>query len=382
LQRQAVRNGKPCSIPGGPDAVESAKAAGLRYVSDASPGIARIGSAPAFRYVRPDGKPVREAETLARIRSLAIPPAWRQVWISPRPDGHLQASGRDARNRKQYRYHPHWREVRDETKYHRMLDFGRALPRIRRRIARDLELPGLPREKALATVVRLLEATYIRVGNEEYARQNDSFGLTTLRGRQVRVDGSTLRFRFRGKSGVQHDVSVADRRLAAIVRRMQDLPGYELFQYLGAHGEQRVIESSDVNAYIKAIAGKEFTSKDFRTWAGTVLATEALRRLPRAGSPALANRRTAEAIDTVARQLRNTRAVCRKCYIHPAVLESYVDGTLHEALAHRSASAAVLHVLEQSRRRHAAATRRRKAGGAPLPVLLRRSLKRGMALAA
>ena len=255
-------------------------------MSDAEPGISRQRARAAFRYLSPAGKAVRDPETLARIRRLAIPPAWEDVWICTRDDGHLQATGRDARGRKQYRYHPRWREVRDETKYGRMLDFAKALPRIRRRVSQDLALQGLPRDKVLATVVRLLETTRIRVGNEEYMRANDSFGLTTLRTRQVRVNGSTMSFNFRGKSGVQHRVALNDRKLAAIVRRMRDLPGYELFQYVDEAGETRAVDSADVNEYLKGIAGEEFTSKDFRTWAGTVLAARGAARARATGGQA------------------------------------------------------------------------------------------------
>src|SRR5437868_10192981 len=243
----------------------SARAAGLRYVSDAAPGIERRGSGKRFRYTLPSGAALRDRPTLERIRRLVIPPAWTDVWICPRPDGHIQATGRDARRRKQYRYHHRWREVRDETKYGRLAAFARALPRIRRRVARDLALPGLPREKALATIVWLLETTFVRIGNAEYARDNESFGLTTLRERQARLDGSTLRLRFKGKSGVPHEIALDDRRIVRIVRRMHDLPGEELFQYLDEHGGAHAIESADVNAYLKSIAGAEFTSKDFRT---------------------------------------------------------------------------------------------------------------------
>ena len=290
-----------------------------------------------------NGRAVRERETLARIKSLAIPPAWEQVWITPRGDGHLQATGRDARGRKQYRYHRRWREVRDETKYGRMLAFAKALPRIRRRVGQDLALPGLPRDKVLATVVRLLETTRMRVGNDEYARENESYGLTTLRTRQVRVNGTKLEFRFRGKSGVWHQFALHDRSLATIVRRMRDLPGYELFQYVDEDGETRAVDSADVNAYLKSIAGEEFTSKDFRTWAGTVLAAEALSECgPKNG--------LSHAIERVARQLGNTKAVCRKCYIHPAVIDAYVDGTLAEAMTSRSVEACVVRLLARGRR--------------------------------
>jgi DNA topoisomerase I len=319
----------------------AAKAAGLRYVSDAEPGISRQRTRAAFRYLSPAGRAVRDAETLARIRRLAIPPAWEDVWICTRDDGHLQATGRDARGRKQYRYHPRWREVRDETKYGRMLDFARALPRIRRRVSQDLALQGLPRDKVLATVVRLLETTRIRVGNEEYMRANDSFGLTTLRTRQVRVNGSTMSFNFRGKSGVQHRVALNDRKLAAIVRRMRDLPGYELFQYVDEAGDTRAVDSADVNEYLKSIAGEEFTSKDFRTWAGTVLAAEALHAL----EPPAGKQKVAQAIEGVARQLGNTKAVCRKCYVHPAVIDSYLDGSLAQSMSGRRVEACVQRLL-------------------------------------
>jgi DNA topoisomerase-1 len=254
------------------------------------------------------------------------------VWICDDPDGHVQATGRDARGRKQYRYHPRWREVRDGNKYERMIAFGRALPFIRRRVEKDLAQPGLPREKILATVVRLLELTLIRVGNEEYARQNESFGLATMRDRHVRVNGSALRFQFRGKSGILHEVDVHDRRLARIVRQSRDLPGFELFQYVDADGERRAIDAADVNAYLKSIAGDEFTAKDFRTWAGTVLAARALRELAIFDSHAQAKRNVLRAVETVAKRLGNTRAVCRKCYVHPEVVNAYLDGTLMESL--------------------------------------------------
>jgi DNA topoisomerase-1 len=352
-----------------------AKAAGLRYVSDDAPGIARMRSGQDFRYVAANGRSVRDRRTLARIRSLAVPPAWTDVWICPQEDGHLQATGRDARGRKQYRYHGRWREIRDETKYGRMLAFARALPRIHRRVARDLRLPGLPREKALAVVVRLLETSCIRVGNQEYARANDSFGLTTLRDRQVRVRGASLQFKFRGKSGVKHDVALSDRQVARIVRGMQDLPGYELFQYLDESGENRRIESSDVNAYLKEISGDEFTSKDFRTWAGTLQAAEALRRMPPCASPAEAKRNIAIAVEQVARQLGNTKAVCRKCYIHPAVLDAYGAGVLHGAPG-RSAAARVAWLLRQAAKSEARDARRSGANARSLVPLLAQSLRR------
>jgi DNA topoisomerase-1 len=333
------------------DGPGAARAAGLRYVNDATPGIARRRVGSGFSYRSAEGAPVRDQETLQRIRRLAIPPAWQGVWICPRNDGHLQATGRDARGRKQYRYHSRWRELRDETKYARMVAFGRALPRIRRQVNRDLARPGLPREKVLAAVVRLLETTFIRIGNEEYARDNESFGLTTLRDRQVRVRGSRLNFRFRGKSGVPHDVALTDRRLAAIVRRMQDLPGEELFQYVDDAGETRAIESADVNEYVRGIAGKAFTSKDFRTWAGTLLCARALARLDAPSSMTAARREITQAVSAVAQALRNTPAVCRKCYVHPAVLESYSAGQLGSAMRGNSDEAALIAVLQEQQRR-------------------------------
>jgi DNA topoisomerase-1 len=321
--------------------------------------------------VRPDGRAVRDRHTLARIRALAVPPAWDAVWICPRDDGHLQATGRDARRRKQYRYHRRWREARDETKYGRLLPFARALPRIRRRVMRDLALPGLPRGKILAAVVRLLETTLIRVGNEEYARENESFGLTTLRERQVRVRGGKLSFRFRGKSGVEHAIELTDRRLAAIIRRMQDLPGEELFRYVDDDGATRRIESSEVNAYLKEISGDDFTSKDFRTWAGTLLAARALLALEAPGSQAEGRRNIAQAIEAVAKQLGNTKAVCRKCYIHPAVLASYLEGSLGGTLrGGGSEQKTIVALLEAHMRRERPSAERKLTG------LLASSLRR------
>src|ERR1700744_2555872 len=272
------------------DPVLSAKEAGLRYVSDAQPGIRRKKYRKSFRYTDADGKPVRNKDILQRIRSLVIPPAWTDVWICADSRGHLQATGRDARGRKQSRYHPRWRTVRDETKYERMLLFGTALRGIRARLEEDLALPGLPRNKVLATVVRLMERTLIRVGNEEYARENHSYGLTTMREKHVEVTGSTVTFRFKGKSGKQHTVGVQDRRLARIVRRFQDLPGYELFQYLDEEETPHTIDSADVNDYLREVSGEDFTAKDFRTWAGTVLASMALREFEKAESEAEAKR--------------------------------------------------------------------------------------------
>jgi len=318
------------------DPTESARASGLRYINDALPGIRRQQTHKGFRYLDPRGKPLRNAEDLRRIKSLVIPPAWNDVWISPISHSHLQATGRDAKGRKQYRYHPRWREARDQTKYHRLLDFGRVLPRLRARVNRDLARPGLPREKVIATVVKLLETTLIRVGNEEYAQQNGSFGLTTMRNKHVKVKGTNIQFAFRGKSGVKFELDVNNRRLAKIVTSCRDLPGQELFQYLDDEGTRLSIDSSDVNEYLRSAMQTDFTAKDFRTWAGTVLAATELRAIDGFDSEAQAKRNIVSAIQTVAKKLGNTRAVCRKCYVHPAVLDSYVDGSLVEILSQRA----------------------------------------------
>lgn len=310
------------------DPVASAREAGLRYVTDTKPGIARKRAGKGFRYVDPDGKPVKDKETLARIKSLVIPPAWTNVWICPNPKGHLQATGRDAKGRKQSRYHPKWREVRDETKYERMLMFGVALPQIRERVDHDLKLPGLPRNKVLATIVRLMEVTHIRVGNAEYARENHSYGLTTMRNKHVRMDGSTVTFSFQGKSGVKHTIDLHDRRLARIIRQCQDLPGYELFQYLDHEGTPHSIDSSDVNDYLREVTQQDFTAKDFRTWAGTVWACMLLRQLDPFETQSQAKKNVVQAIKTVAEHLGNTPSVCRKCYVHPAVLDLYLSGSM------------------------------------------------------
>jgi DNA topoisomerase-1 len=315
-----------------PEPIESAREAGLRYVSDERPGLRRIKSGKGFRYVDAEGKPIRDQQTLARIAALVIPPAWTEVWICPDPRGHLQATGRDVRGRKQHRYHPRWRAARDETKFDRMIAFGQALPRIRRATARHLKRPGLPREKVLAAVVCLLEKTLIRVGNDEYARHNNHFGLTTLRDRHVDVHGADVHFEFKGKSGVERTVDLHDRRLAKIIKHCQDLPGYELFQYLDEQGQRRDVTSADVNAYLQELTGQPFTAKDFRTWAGTMLAVAALRACEAADSPAAARKNVVGAVAAVARRLGNTQAVCRKCYIHPRVIEMYLAGDLNEAL--------------------------------------------------
>lgn len=317
------------------DPVASAKAAGLRYVTDTKPGIQRKPWRKSFRYFDADGAVLRDAETLARIKSLVIPPAWTDVWICPNPKGHLQVTGRDARGRKQSRYHPQWRVVRDETKYERMMIFGQALPAIRERVEHDLSIPGLPRSKVLATVVRLMETTLIRVGNEEYARQNHSYGLTTMRNKHVDIDGSTVTFNFQGKSGIKHTIDITDRRIAKIVQRCQEIPGYELFQYVDKDGTQHSIDSADVNDYLREISGQDFTAKDFRTWAGTVLACELLYEFEAFESETQAKRNVVQAIKSVAARLGNTPSVCRKCYVHPAVLDSYMSGAMLEKVRRR-----------------------------------------------
>jgi DNA topoisomerase-1 len=331
------------------DPVDSARAAGLRYVTDAKPGIRRQRSGSGFRYRGADGAAVKDAETLKRIRSLVIPPAWTGVWICPLANGHLQATGRDARGRKQSRYHPRWREVRDETKYGRMAQFGAVLPAIRARVEHDLALAGLPREKILAAIVRLLETTFIRVGNTEYAKTNHSYGLTTLRNKHVAVKNSTVTFNFQGKSGVEHTIDLEDRRLARIVERCRDLPGYELFQYLDHEGNRHSIDAADVNEYLREIVGHNFTAKDFRTWAGTVIACSLLREFEPADSATQVKKNVVAAIKRVAEKLGNTPSVCRKCYVHPLVLETYLDGamlTAFERAVKREADEQ-LHALRQ-----------------------------------
>jgi len=314
------------------EAREAAACAGLLYVSDEEPGIRRRRAGKGFTYTWPDGAKVTEEETLARIRKLAIPPAYTDVWICTDPDGHLQATGRDARGRKQYRYHPRWTELREGTKYGRMLEFCRALPRIRARVDEDLSRRGLPREKVLATVVRLLEATLIRIGNESYARENKSYGLTTLRDRHADIDGSEVRFEFKGKSGKVWNVSLKDRRLAHVVRACRDVPGDELFQYVDEDGQRHAVTSGDVNDYLRAITGEDFTAKDFRTWSGTVLAAMALKEFESVDSTAKAKRNVTRAIEQVAARLGNTASVCRKSYVHPEIVDAYLEGHLLDAL--------------------------------------------------
>jgi DNA topoisomerase-1 len=323
-----------------PEPVESAREAGLRYVSDERPGLRRVKSGRGFRYLDGTGRMIHDADTLARIHALAIPPAWTDVWICPDPRGHLQATGRDDRGRKQHRYHPRWREIRDETKFDKLIAFGRALPGIRRKTARHLRRPGLPREKVLAAVVRLLEKTLIRVGNDEYARHNNHFGLTTLRDKHVDVHGADVHFEFKGKSGVARTVDLHNRRLAKIIKHCQDLPGYELFQYLDETGRRVDVTSAEVNAYLHELTGQPFTAKDFRTWAGTLLAAAALRELAPCESGAQAKKNVVQAVKTVARRLGNTQAVCRKCYIHPRVIELYLQGELDQTLQRTAAPSA------------------------------------------
>ena len=310
------------------DPQDAAESAGLVYASDGEPGITRRRAGKGFSYRDPGGRPVKDKDALARIRALAIPPAWTDVWISPDPNGHIQATGRDARGRKQYRYHPRFREVRDGTKYERMLDFAAALPALRARVNDDMSRRGMPREKVLATVVHLLETTMIRVGNADYARQNKSHGLTTLNDRHVKIEGAQVRFRFKGKSGKEWNLGIRDRRVARIVKASQDLPGQHLFQYLDDTGERRGVTSGDVNAYLREISGTDITAKDFRTWTGTVLAALALAEFETFDSDAKAKKNVRAAIEKVSARLGNTPAVCRKCYVHPQVIDSYLSDDL------------------------------------------------------
>ena len=352
----------------------AARATGLRYATDTRPGLSRRRAGRGFTYRDAHGKTIRDRATLDRIRAIVIPPAWTDVWICPWPNGHLQATGRDARGRKQYRYHELWRQRRGADNFARMIAFAKALPRIRRAVGHDLGRRGLPREKVLAAVVRLLELTLIRVGNDEYARLNRSFGLTTMRDRHARIEGTQVRFRFRGKGGLMHEVGLRDRRLAAIVRRCQDLPGQELFQYVDEEGEVRDVASDDVNDYLREVSGGDYTAKDFRTWAGTLLANRALRALqPEDHGPA-AKRNVVQAMRLTAERLGNTPAVARGSYVHPAVLDAYMDGSLGGALvdvaeeqdapptkADRNEEIAVVRLLKQrARGAGRSATRRHK----------------------
>ena len=307
----------------------------LRYYTDNKPGYTRKPSKSTdggFDFFDPKGEPITDEEDIKRIRSLAIPPAYTDVWICPAKNGHLQATGRDAKGRKQYRYHARWRETADANKYGRVMAFAAALPDIRKRVNADLAHTGLPREKVLAAVVKLLETTLIRVGNEEYAKTNKHYGLTTMRNRHVKVKGATISFSFRGKSGVDHDIELTNPRLAKVVQRCQELPGHDLFEYLDNQEKVQHIDSADVNAYLQDISGQPFTAKDFRTWAGTVLAAMALREFEAFDSETTAKKNIMSAIEHVAERLGNTPTVCRKCYVHPAILESYIDGSMLDAL--------------------------------------------------
>ncbi|HEV8543493.1 MAG TPA: DNA topoisomerase IB [Verrucomicrobiae bacterium] len=315
---------------------QAARAAGLNHVSPDKPGIKRIRAGKGFRYVGPEGHSITDKIILGRIKRLAIPPAWTDVWICPSGNGHLQAVGLDARRRKQYRYHPRWREVRDETKYTSMLEFAKLLPKIRRRVEHDLKRPGLPREKVLATIIKILETGLIRVGNDEYARENNSYGLTTMLDRHTSIKGSTIRFQFRGKGGKYHKIEIQDRRMAKIVAHCQSIPGQDLFQYIDDDGTPRDIISSDVNEYLREITASDFTAKDFRTWAGTVLAAMALQEFEKFDTRAQAKKNLLRAIEAVAQRLGNTPSICRKCYIHPVIIDSYLDGTMVDIFKKRA----------------------------------------------
>jgi len=352
---------------------KAARAAGLVYVEDTEPGFTRERRGTGFRYVDSRGRALKNARVLKRIRSLAIPPAWTDVWICKRPNGHLQATGRDARGRKQYRYHPDWREARDENKYERLIDFAEVLPRVRKRVSRHLKRRGLPREKVLATIVKMLETTLVRVGNDEYVKSNRSFGLTTMKDGHAKINGAKIRLEFRGKSGKRHEIDLRDERLARIVQQCQDLPGQELFQYIDANDQVRDVTSGDVNEYLRQISGGDFTAKDFRTWAGTALAARALHEFEDFDSQAAAKRNITRAIERVAQRLGNTTAICRKCYVHPAIIDAYLDRSLVKVVKQRtekelreslssltSEEAAVLALLQQRMERDLARPKRRK----------------------
>jgi DNA topoisomerase-1 len=354
---KAAAAGAPAAPPVPPD---------LRYVDDRRPGIRRKWLRLRFAYFDVAGQRIRNAEEIRRLNNLAVPPAYTDVWICPDPRGHIQATARDARGRKQYRYHARWREVRDADKYGRLLRFGKVLPKIRARVSRDMALPGMSRQKVPATIVHLLDRTLIRVGNEEYARSNKSFGLTTLRNRHVEVRGERVCFRFRGKSGVEHDVEISDARIARIIRRCLDIPGQELFQYLDAEGTRRSVDSADVNEYLRELSGGDFTAKDYRTWAGSAFALERLRKLP-FQSEREAKGNIVATVREVADELGNTPAVCRRCYVHPAVLEAYCAGRLPEGAAPvrrrlRQEEARLLAFLETDRLSAHAGKKPAKAG--------------------
>lgn len=368
----------------------SAKAVGLRYVSDELPGIARQKSGKSFRYRDAKGKTVRDKATLQRIRSLVIPPAWTDVWICPYENGHLQATGRDAKGRKQHRYHPLWREVRDATKYDRMIEFGDVLPGLRRKVARDIRKHGLSREKVLATIIRLMDLTFIRVGNDEYAKQNNSYGLTTMQDKHAKIRGGRVQFSFKGKSGKYHSIEVADRRLAKIVKSCQDIPGQELFQWIDDEGQRHDITSGDVNDYLRETSAADFTAKDFRTWAGTVLALGALQKLKEFQTQKQAKRNLKQAVEAVAEKLGNTPTVCRKCYIHPFVLDGYVNkklsamqnGAVSNSVVPQSSlradEQALLKFLRCCRREEKQKTRQINAKSAVIPPSWRPRVMRGM----
>jgi DNA topoisomerase-1 len=335
--------------------VVAASDAGLVYVTGSAPGIRRVREGDGFAYVHPNGSKVKDKKTLERIRSLAIPPAYEKVWICANPEGHLQATGIDARGRKQYRYHPRFREVREESKFCKLVEFAQVLPAIRERVDKDMALPGMPRDKVLAAVVYLLEKSLIRVGNDEYARTNKHYGLTTMLNRHARVSGVNIRFTFMGKSGIKHEIEVHDRRLAKIVAKTQELPGQELFNYVDESGQWRDVTSSDVNAYLKEITGGEFTAKDFRTWSATVMALTSLAQREVPASQRGGKMAVTEVMRSVSKMLGNTPAICRKCYVHPAVVAAYLSGALPElmtkcALAHESDADefAVAMLLEQA----------------------------------
>jgi DNA topoisomerase I len=355
-------------------ALLAAKQAQLRYVDDRQPGITRVRRGTGFVYRRPEGSLIKDSEELTRLEAIAVPPAWTDVWICIDPNGHIQATGRDARGRKQYRYHPRWRTVRDQTKYEHILSFGAVLPRLRRRVAADLARPGLPREKVLAAVVALMERTLARVGNPEYARQNESFGLTTLKNRHVRITAGRIELDFRAKSGGHHHSVVSDRKLAGILKKCRDLPGSELFQYIDEEGQQHSVESGDVNDYLRAASGQDITAKDFRTWAATNLAFQALNRsIDRQPS----NRRLVQAIKEVAQQLGNTPAVCRKSYIHPAVMEAYLQGELRVKLAPAESESypSEIWVFEQNVLRFLRSRTSGSSGHRTLRAALKKSIK-------
>ena len=329
------------AVAGGTEAAESeavvegreaAEAAGLVYVSDEEPGFTRQKSGKGWRFLDEAGRTITDKAVRERVSKLGIPPAYADVWICAKANGHIQATGRDAKGRKQYRYHPKWTAARDDAKYERMEAFGRLLPALRKRVAADMGRRGLPREKVLATLVALLEKTLIRVGNEDYVKDNKSFGLTTLRNRHLDVEGSTLRFDFKGKSGKMWNLDLKDKRVAKVVRSIQELPGQHLFQYLDEDGHRQPVDSADVNAYLREITGEDVTAKDFRTWAGTVLAAMALSEFEAVDTEALKKKNVKAAIESVAAKLGNTPTICRKCYVHPHVVDSYLDGGLLEGI--------------------------------------------------